>query len=344
MVPVLRGKMHILRVFTLAVVFTVLVSAPALVALQDNEELQSQREQRNIVALVQMVNAVAAGTQAAAADISLQWESNHFMKGTDGATYIPFTLAIDAAQLAAPGAALYVRAVSKDATPTPDPAAERSAAVEYAWDDVNFVEVPSSGRLERAMVLMPGEYELFVAIKEEGPLEVQDNQPPGKAALLLRDITVPDFSGLDLSMSSVLIGTIEPLAAELNADEQKENPYTFGRLSVTVSTDLKTSDELQALFFIYGADQTGSKPDVQIDFSFHRQTPEGEAYFNKTPSQILNASTLPPQFDLATDQLPGMLFVPLASFPAGEYRLEIKLTDAISGDTLTHNANFTVEA
>ena len=32
------------------------------------------------------------------------------------------------------------------------------------------------------------------------------------------------------------------------------------------------------------------------------------------------------------------------SFPVGEYRLEIKLIDKISGQTLTHNETFTVEA
>ena len=36
--------------------------------------------------------------------------------------------------------------------------------------------------------------------------------------------------------------------------------------------------------------------------------------------------------------------VPLASFPVGEYRLEIKVTDKVSGQTLTQNANFTVES
>ena len=76
-----------------------------------------------------------------------------------------------------------------------------------------------------------------------------------------------------------------------------------------------------------------------------RRRPEGEKYFNKTAPQQLNASTLPPQFDVAAGhQLPGSLVVPLASFPEGDYRLEIKVTDKISGKTLTQNVNFTVEA
>ena len=321
--------MHIRRVVALAVVGAALVSAADLGAQQTDEQQQGDTQ-----ALVELVEGVTAGTVPTPADVSLQWEGNHFMKGADGTTYIPFTLGVDAAQLGA-GAALYVRAVSRDAAPAAD--ADAADAVEYPWDDVNFLEVGQDGTIARAMVLAPGDYEVFVAIKEQGSVEAG-------AGLLRHDITVPDFS--DLSMSSVLIGNIEPLAAPLDADQQKENPYTFGQMRVTVASESKLSKtgELQMLFWIYGTGQRNDKPDVTIEYSFHRQTADGEQYFNKTPPQTLNASTLPPQFDVATDQLPGMLFVPLASFPAGEYRLEIKLTDAISGETLTTNASFTVEA
>ena len=287
-----RGMMHIRRVLTLAVTVAALTSAPALVAEQNDEqqdrreqELRSQQVLRDIQALVQMVDAVAAGTQPAPADIGLQWEGNHFMRSGDGVTYVPFTLAVDAAQFAAPATAIYVRAVSKDAIPAPDPAAEPPATVVYAWDDVNFVDVGADGKLSRAMLLEPGEYEVFVAIKEESLLEAQSNQPPAKAALLLRrDITVPDFSGPNLSMSSVMIGAIEQLAAALTAEEQKDNPYTFGPMRVVVSTDLKLkkSSELQTLFWIYGAQQTDGKPDVEIQYTFHQQAADGENVFRST--------------------------------------------------------------
>jgi hypothetical protein len=36
--------------------------------------------------------------------------------------------------------------------------------------------------------------------------------------------------------------------------------------------------------------------------------------------------------------------VPLASFPEGEYRLEIKVTDNVSKQTITKNVTFTVTA
>ena len=146
----------------------------------------------------------------------------------------------------------------------------------------------------------------------------------------------------------MLLGeSIEPLPTPLTPEQQQENPYTFGTMRVVPSTDakLKKSGELQVLFWVYGTQANDGKPDVQIEYNFHQKTAEGEKYFNKTAPQVLNAQTLPPQFDVAAGhQLPGSLVVPLASFPAGDYRLEIKVTDKMSGKTLTQNVNFTVEA
>lgn len=351
--------MHIRRVLTLAVAVATLSGAPVLVAQNNqqpnrrDQERRSQAEQRDIQALVQMVDAVAAGKQPAPADIGLRWENNHFLRGADGSTYVPFTVAVDATKLAAPGAAFYVRVVNKNAAPVP--AAEQGnrgrnqppAPAVYPWDNVNFLDVPSNGKVSRAMALKPGEYDVFITLKEKSPLEPQRNQPPAKAGMLRRDLTVPDFNGTDLSTSSVFIGDIEQLTAPLTPAQQQENPYTFGNMRVLPSTDfkLKKSGELQVLFWVYGTQQTSGKPDVLIEYNFHIKAAEGEKYFNKTAPQLLNASTLPPQFDVAAGhQLPGSLVVPLMSFPAGEYRLEIKVTDKISGKTLTQNANFTVEA
>jgi hypothetical protein len=50
-------------------------------------------------------------------------------------------------------------------------------------------------------------------------------------------------------------------------------------------------------------------------------------------------------FDLAAGhQLTGSLAVPLASFPEGDFRLELKITDKISGKTLTRESTFSVAA
>jgi hypothetical protein len=90
----------------------------------------------------------------------------------------------------------------------------------------------------------------------------------------------------------------------------------------------------------------GGKPDVTIDYNFYVKNPDGtEKFFNKTNPQAFNAGTLPPQFDQsAGHQLVGGQEVPLASFPEGTYRLEIKVTDKLANKNLTENVTFTVTA
>jgi hypothetical protein len=144
----------------------------------------------------------------------------------------------------------------------------------------------------------------------------------------------------------IVAQSVEPLSAALPADQQEANPYVFGPMRIVPSPDGKfsKSGELSVIFWIYGAKEAASgKPDVVVDYSFHQKLAEGEKYFNKTAPQPLNAETLPPQFSIAAGhQLPGSLVIPLSSFPAGDYRLEIKVTDKPSGATLTQNVNFTV--
>ena len=351
--------MQIRRVVTLATAAALLAGAPVLVAQNNqpsrrDQERRKEADQRDIQALVQMVDAVAAGKQPAPADVAITWDGNHFLRGADGSTYIPFTLTIDRTKLASPDTAMYVRVVDKNAAPAPAPAEQNDRnrnnqppAPTYPWDNVNFIQVPPDGRIQRAIALKPGNYDVFVTVKERSPLEQQRNQPPAKAGMLRHSLTVPDFTTPDLRTSSVLVGAIEQISTPLTPEQQQENPYTFGTMRVVpvADTTIKKTGELQVLFWIYGAQANAGKPDVQIEFNFHQKAPEGEKYFNKTAPQVLNASTLPPQFDLgAGHQLPGSLVVPLASFPAGDYRLEIKVTDKLSGRTLTENLAFTVEA
>jgi hypothetical protein len=351
-----------LAVFTIASAVLVAQNTQNNQQNRRDQERRSQQEQQDIQALVRLVDAVSMGQQPAPADIGIKWESSHFVKGSDGSTYIPFTVTID--KPAAP-VAMYVRVVNKGAAaaaaPAPDPNAGRGnnnndrnkpqqpQRVTYPWDNVHFLEVPAGGKVSRAMALKPGEYEAFIAIKEKSAGEQPKNAPPAKMGLLRRDVSVPDFGKAELATSSVIIASaIEPVTTALTPQQQQENPYTFGAMRVVPSADskLKKSGELQVLFWIYGAQPDAmSKPDVTVEYNFHQKTAEGEKYFNKTAPQALNGMTLPPEFSTAAGhQLPGSLVVPLMSFPAGDYRLEIKITDKLSGKTLTQNTTFTVES
>jgi hypothetical protein len=301
-------------------------------------------------------------------DIKISWELNHFVKGqTD--TYVPFTLNVDRASVAG-GAAVYIRIVTAEqadnfaqtmakmaAAAQSGKGSQSAARPMFAWDSINFVDVPEDGRISRAVQLKPGQYAMFLAVKEKTPASAAKNDrrnndknapaaPSAKVGILRHDLTVPDYTANELTTSSIIVArSVEQIAAP--AGDQEANPYTFGPMKITPSVDGKFTkkDELNVIFWIYGAQATSSgKPDVTIDFNFHQRLAEGEKYFNKTAPQQLNAQTLPAEFNVAAGhQLPGSLVVPLASFPAGDYRLEIKVTDKASGKSVTQNANFSVQ-
>jgi len=352
--------MYTRRVVRLCVAVLVMGASLTLSAQQKKEEKRSKQEQQDIEALVKLVDAVSMGQQQAPADLTLAWDTNHFVKGQDGRTYVPFTLTIDQSRLSAPGVAMYVRVVNKEPATTSTGTAgarnerdrdKRNEKVEYPWDNVHFLDVKADGegpaRISRAMAVPGGEYEVFIAVKEK--TTGQRNQPPAKIGLLRKDLSVPDFTAAELATSSVILAqNVEPVQTAMTNEQQQENPYTFGTMRIVPAFDpkFKKSGELQVIFWIYGASQNATKkPDVQVEYNFHQKLAEGEKYFNKTAPQQLNAETLPPQFDMAAGhQLPGSLVVPLTSFPEGNYRLEIKVTDKPTGKTLTKNVDFTVVA
>jgi hypothetical protein len=303
-------------------------------------------------------------------EVPIKWDSNHFVKGqTD--TYIPFTLQLDKSSLPA-GAALWVRVVTVDqaasfaqqvtamAKQQGNNKNQPPARTMFAWDNGSFVDVPDGGKLQRAIQLKPGQYVAYIAVKDKSPAAAgnqrnndrnrNDKNPPpavapGKVGVLRHEITVPDFGQGDLTTSSVIVArSVEQVSAA--PTDQESNPYVFGPMRIVPSPDGKFAKgaELSVIFWIYGAQAAASgKPDVTIEYNFHQKLAEGEKYFNKTAPQQLNAQTLPPEFSVAAGhQLPGSLVVPLTSFPAGDYRLEIKVNDKASGKSVTQNVNFTV--
>jgi hypothetical protein len=112
-----------------------------------------------------------------------------------------------------------------------------------------------------------------------------------------------------------------------------------------VDGKLAKTGELDVVFWIYNAGlaQATGKPDVTVEYNFYQKSGGSEKFFNKTAPSALNATTLPAEFDFAKGhQLTEIQQVPLASFPAGDYRLEIKVTDKTNSKTVTQNVNFNV--
>jgi hypothetical protein len=296
------------------------------------------------------VSATSAATDEQQGEVKIAWDSNHFLKGQGGLAYVPFTLTIDRSALSSPNAVVLIRAFSKNpaaAAPAAPPANgnNRQAAAAGpapAWNDWNFVSLKDD-KLQRAMMLPGGDYDLFVVVKDQS---TGDKKQMAKTGLLRHKISVPDYAAPELMTSSVLLGSIEQLNSPLNANQQREAPYTFGVMKVTPTTTgrFAKDGELALIFWIYGAaaDAVTKRPNVTVDFNFYQRNADGtEKYFNKTAPQELNAMTLPPDMDAAAG-LPGVMSVPMMVFPSGDYRLEIKVSDKASGKSKTESVNFTV--
>ena len=328
----------------LCVALSLMVGGSALLAQKADKKTEVKRtkaEELDIAVLLKAVDTVEAG-QAAATGTSVTWESHHFIRAQEGTTYVPFTMQLDRTKLTAPSAAVYVRVVKRGAAPQTE-GKDKDKAPVYPWENVYFASVAPDGKVSRAFQVPGGDYDVYIAVKDKGTVEKANKDYNPTVALAKKELTVPDFNAPELTTSSVILATaIQPAAAS-----SQEDPYVFGPMQIVPSRDgkYKKADALEVVYWIYGVGgDAAGKPDVVIENSFNQKTAEGEKFFNKTQPQTLNAQSLPADFTAKSGPLPGTLQVPLASFPPGDYRLEIKISDKTSGKTVTQNVAFTVLA
>ena len=218
--------------------------------------------------------------------------------------------------------------------------------------------VQSPLRLSRSFVAPAGSYDVYVVAKELLGEKAPKNAT-AKTVVLKQTVSVPEFWNNDLTTSSVILADrIDPLPAPLSQAQLVERPYAaLGVMEIfpTASSKLSKKSELSVFFLIYNPKaDSGQKPDINIEYNFCQTAPgnqpkpdepckAGEKFYNKTDPQVMNAQTLPPAFDLSMGhQLQTGQAVPLAGFPEGDYRLEIKVTDKLANKTVTRDVNFTV--
>lgn len=327
-----------------AVAIALIVSATFAVAQQapkKDEKKRSKQEQQEIEQVVKLVDGVMAG-QPAPADITMSIEP-FFMKSQEARTFVPFVLSVNNAPKA--DAALYIRVV--DPAAVPDPKAKK---VTYPWDDIHFVPAAQlagdAPRLTRVFMATAGTYDVYVAFKERIPEKAPKNTV-AKMGVLKTQITVPDFYNAELTTSTILVADqVNMLAAPISPDEARERPFVFGAQELLPAPDMefKKADELSIFFQVYNAGlDAGGKPDLTLEYEFHKTEAGAEKFFNKTNPQVVNASMLPPTFDPAKFPVPGGITVPLASFGEGQYRLAIKITDKAANKIFTRDVKFTVK-
>jgi len=345
-----------------AISAAVLILSATLFAQAPQQQQQrklSDAEKKEIQTILKIVDDVSAG-QAAPNDLSLAWAGSDLLKAQNGKEYLPFTVTLDRSKVNGGKVTMYWRVVAKNAAAAPiatdgkkdDKKDDKKAAKpDYPYEDINTLPLPAGGspvRLSRSFTVGAGDYDVYVVVKEPTPEKPKKGDPAPKVSLIKQSITVPDLWNGELNTSSVIVAErIDPLPAPLTPAQQGERPYALGTIEIVPAPDAKFTKkgELSTFLLIYNAKTDAqSKPDVLVEYNFY-QKPAGqqEKFFNKTQPQPLNAQTLPPQFDFAQGhQLQSGQAVPLSSFPEGDYRLEIKITDKLANKSLTRDVNFSV--
>ena len=325
-------------------------SAPSPI---EPEALLSETERAEASKLLPLMNDAMRG-QPVPSDISVDL-SYDFLKAQPGQVYVPFTLKLDPATVSQ-SITLYVRLAPAGMMlpPPPEPGAPpaEAPAVEppsFPFEDVHFIDMPMAADgyvVRRAFAVADGSYDLYLGIKDSELVETDSVEI--RRAVVKQTVEVPDLWGGQLTTSSVIVtDRVEPIPAPLSAQQQRADPYAIGsaRIVPRDALQFETTDTLSFLFFIYNPQLIENKPDVTVEYSFHQRTGAGEQFFNATSPQTLSAETLPPQFDMSSGhQLSAGQNVPLSAFPAGAYRLEIKVTDNTASASILRNVNFTVVA
>ena len=341
------------------VVLVVCASSMVLFAQSKDDKKKDEAQKREIQSIVKSVDDLAAG-QPAANDLSMTWLREDVLKAQGNKEYVPFTVQIDPSKVSGGTVAFYWRVVSK--TPpvaaVPEPGKkddkkdkDKGKKSDYAYEDISFVPVTAgqtSLRISRSFTVPGGNYDVYLVAKEPTPEKAPKNAPPQKMSAVKQTVTVPEFWSTELATSSVIVAQrIDPLPAPLTPQQQADRPYALGTMEIipTFETKFTKKAELSTFMLIYNPKvDKANKPDISVEYNFYQKLAGApEKFFNKTNPQNLNAETLPPNFDFAAGhQLQSGQAVPLASFPEGDYRLEIKITDKLANKTLTREISFTV--
>jgi hypothetical protein len=181
-----------------------------------------------------------------------------------------------------------------------------------------------------------------------------------KVAVLRQPLSVPDFRTSELTTSSVIVADrIAALADPVPANQLAERPYVIGRNEITPAVDRRfgRDEELIVVFLVYNPMVSPEGQfDVRVEYHFFRQGAAGapvgegqpagragEQYFNRTEPQRFSRDLMGTAYDPATGEpvMAGQV-VPLAGFEAGDYRLDVQVTDLLSGKSISRDVLFTV--
>jgi len=334
-------------------------------AEQKAQTTATQAQQQEYATVVRLADSAMAG-QPSPSDFPVQFQ-NDFLRAQAGAVWVPMTLTIDPAKLPSNAMTLYTRVAPRGMTAPPLPAsgdkAEKSdkskndrskkndknanapAGPSYPYEDITVLDLKPAApgqpiRIVRGFGVPPGSYDVYIVLHERGPAA-----GAAKASVLKQPLEVPNYS-TEFSASSILLAErVDTLPAPLPPDQQSERPYAFGANEIIVSPDrkFKKSQELLVLLQVYNASVSPDKKfNLEATYTFFQRDAGAEKRFNSTEPQSITSESAPAVDPAGPAGVPAGLGIPLQSFPEGNYRLEIKITDKLNAKVITQTVNFSV--
>ncbi len=329
-----------------------------------SEQIASQAQQKEESIVIGLADTAMSG-QPVPSDFPIQFQ-NDFLRALGGRVWVPMTLTLDPAKIQTSALTMYVRIAPRGATvPPPAPPPDKSdrnkkdakktdksapaAPVNYPYQEIAMLDLKPAApgqpiRIVRGLGVGPGSYDLYIVLHERTPAP----NTAAKASVLKQPFDVPNYANGEFTTSSVILADrVDQLPSALPPDQQTEHPYTFGSTEILVSPDhkFKKSQELIVLLQIYNPVFSSDKKfNLEATYTFYRQDPAaGEKRFNSTEPQTLTPESLGGSFDPAgSAAIQAGQAIALQTFPEGNYRLEIKITDKLNSKVLTQNVNFSV--
>ena len=345
----------------------------------DSRAEQTEQSRRaEAQAIVAIADAATNGDRVPA-DIGITWR-NDFFKAQQG-TFVPFVVTIDTTALRVRSLLLYVRLAARGRSTAEtaidphgsrpgtrrSPSRNEESIPALAVEEVYPIELTGAPgqpeRVTRGLSARAGNYDLVVVVRER-----IDARRPGdlrRAGVLARPLTLPDFAPDGLNTSSIILADrLHVFEKPLPGVQPEERPYLIGLSEIQPAADavLSRAEELLVVFLVYNPFVTSEgKFDIEVEYHFYAKVPkqeergpsapgvvrppvrDGERYFNQTKPQRFTPAILGPQFDPAAGHpLMAGQGVPLASFPEGEYRLAITVTDIVTGKSIQRDVVFMV--
>jgi GWxTD domain-containing protein len=254
----------------------------------------------------------------------------HAYRSQEGLTYLETNLSVDQGPELTPS--------GRSPAPTAPPLSVAARLISES-DPTQVVEFPLEGGFaaladpegvqgrwlfQSGAGVLPGSYLLLVAVTHE---------PSGAAGSWRERVVVPNLLSPELALSDIALASrLEAVAAP--ASGALKQPFLHGSLRVVPDVDhvFRVGSELAFYFQIYGtrAGEASEPPSLDHEYRIERLVAEGAQPMGK------------PVHLEAQRELSRAFAFPLAGWPAGRYRLRVRVVDRENGRTAERQVDFSV--